>query len=244
MPQSFGLSSSNKISMSVALNSAATDSSLLFIQGEDKKFIAIEMVKRKIRMVWNLGGKTTIVTHPIEIQMRDPKLDESWYEIEANRTMSVGSLTVRQMNNNSFLSDSSIETMDSGMENTRFLITPQNRIWIGAVPKDIRPAQLLNIEGIGVVVNQLVIDDVQYGLWHFAHSEGDCSPAMLGPQPAAVVGNARHFNGDGYSVVRKARSKPYRRTVFDVQMQFRSWDENALLFLTVDEKNVSTINYF
>lgn len=239
MPQTYGLTSANKIVMNIALNSPMADSNLVFIQGEDRKFIAIEMVRRKIRMMWNLGGKTTMVTHPMEIQPRDPKLDEGWYQIEANRTMSVGSLTVRQMTNNSFYTSSTVETADSGIEHTRFQITAQNRIWMGGVPKALRPVQMGNAEGLGVVVHQLFIDDVQYGLWHFAHSEGDCAPTMLGPQERTATINARSFNGEGYSVVKKSRAKPYRKTVFDVQMQFRSRDENALLFLSVDEKNVS-----
>lgn len=242
MPQSFGLSSSNRISLTIALNTPMVDSNLLFIQGEDKKFIAIEMVRRKIRMVWNLGGKTTVITHPLQIERMDPKRDDAWYHIEVNRTMSLGSLTVTQIMNHTSSGISSTETADSGMEYTKFTVTPQNRIWLGGVPKTIRPTQLVNIEGLGVMVHQLFIDDIQYGLWHFAHSEGDCNPGMLGPQTySGGAASARSFNGEGYSVVKKMRAKPYRKTLFDVQMQFRSRDENALLFLSVDEKNVSFI---
>lgn len=239
MPQTFGLTTSNTIKMSIALNRNTNDSSLIFIQGEDQRFIAVEMVKSRIRLVWNLGGKTTVVTHPMEIVRKDPKLDEAWYQIEANRTMNIGSLTVRQMTSSGVFSNSSLKSDDSGIEYTRFSITPANRIWIGGVPREIRPPQLTNREGLGVIIHQLYIDDKQYGLWHFAHSEGECGGAMLGPQQSTSTINARYFNGEGYSVVRKTRARPYRKTLFSVQMQFRTRDENALLFLTVDEKNVS-----
>ncbi|XP_059617833.1 laminin subunit alpha lam-3 [Phlebotomus argentipes] len=242
MPQTFGLTTSNTIKMSIALNRNINDSSLIFIQGEDQRFIAVEMVKSHIRLVWNLGGKTTIVTHPVEMQHKDPKLDEAWYQIEANRTMNIGSLTVRQMTQYGTYSNSSVETGDSGIEYTRFSLSPANRVWIGGVPKDIRPPQLINREGLGVTLYQLYIDDKQYGLWHFAHSEGECGGAMLGPQQSTSTINSRYFNGEGYSVVKKTRPKPYRRTLFSVQMQFRTRDENALLFLTVDEKNNRSIS--
>uniref|UniRef100_A0A7G3AFZ3 Putative extracellular matrix glycoprotein laminin subunit alpha and gamma n=1 Tax=Lutzomyia longipalpis TaxID=7200 RepID=A0A7G3AFZ3_LUTLO len=242
MPQTFGLTTSNTIKMSIALSRNINDSSLIFIQGEHQRFIAVEMVKRRIRLVWNLGGKTTVVTNPIEIIQKDPKLDEAWYSIEANRTMNIGSIAVRQMTNNGVFSNATIESGDSGIEYTRFSMAPSNRIWIGGVPRDIRPPQLTNREGLGVVVHQLYIDDKQYGLWHFMHTEGECNGAMLGPQQSTSTINARYFNGEGYSVVRKTRARPYRKTLFSVQMQFKTRDENALLFLTVDEKNNRSIS--
>lgn len=40
----------------------------------------------------------------------------------------------------------------------------------------------------------------------------------------------------------KTRPRPTRKNLFSVQMTFRTLDENALLFLAVDDKNVSKIN--
>jgi len=50
---------------------------------------------------------------------------------------------------------------------------------------------------------------------------------------------ARHFNGLGYAQLMKTRPRPTRKNLFSVQMTFRTLDENALLFLAVDDKNVS-----
>lgn len=49
-------------------------------------------MKRKIRFVWNLGGDTASITHPMELHKKDLNYDEAWYQIEANRTMNVGNL--------------------------------------------------------------------------------------------------------------------------------------------------------
>lgn len=213
---------------------------LLFIEGENKKFIAIEMVKRRIRFLWNLGGNTATVTHPLEVQTRDPKYDDAWYHIEANRTMNLGSLIVSQMGNNNTLLRSSTSNGASQPENTRLVIEPTSRIWIGGVPADVRPKELQAQEaGLGVILNQAVLDEKPVGLWHFAHSEGECGGAMLGAHETSVNANERHFNGEGYAVVTKARSRPYRKKFFALQMSFKTLDENALLFLAVDEKNVS-----
>lgn len=203
------------------------------------------MVKRKIRFVWNLGGDTASVTHPLEIHKKDPVYDEAWYHIEANRTMNLGSLHVRQMGYGSYANVSPKQadttTAASQPDFTRFIVVPNNRVWIGGVPSDIRPSDLLaNDAGLSVVLNQVYIDEKQIGLWHFTHSEGECGGAMLGAHENANSVNTRHFNGHGYAVVTKERSKPYRKNFFALQMAFKTFDENALLFLAVDEKNVSS----
>lgn len=227
--------------MSIALSETSGTSPLLYIQGEQSKFMAIEMVKRKIRFVWNLGGETGTIIHPLEIQTRDSQYDDAWYQIEANRTMNLGSLVVRQMGNNGSLLFSRTMSDATSAENTRFLITPNDRIWIGGVPADIKPKALLSGTGLGVIVQQIYIDDDQIGLWHFAHSEGECGGAMHGAHEISAVSTARQFNGEGYSAVSKPRTRPYRKNVFSIQMAFKTLDENALLFLAVDEKNVLTI---
>lgn len=242
IPASFGLTTSNSIKLSIAYNSDSINSPLFFLQGEDRKFLALEMVKRKIRFVWNLGGDTAVITHPMEIQRLDPAFDEAWYHIEANRTMNLGSLTVRQMGFNSSLLYSPPANGASQPEFTRFAVSPNNRLWIGGVPNDVKPKELqANEPGLGVILHQAYVNEKQVGLWHFTHSEGQCDGAMLGAHETSETANARHFNGQGYAVVSKTRSKPYRKNFFALQMSFKTLDDNALLFLAVDEKNVSII---
>ncbi len=245
IPHAFGVTTSNTIKMSIALSMNSVTSPLLFIQGDNSKFIAIEMVKRKIRLVWNLGGDTAIVTHPVEIQTRDPKYDDAWYQIEVNRTMNLGSLVVRQMTNWGSFVPAKTNTGLSSNDHTRLMITPNNRVWVGGIPADIKPRELQSDVGLGVVVHQVFIDEKQIGLWHFAHSEGECNGAMLGAHGETPTSNSRHFNGDGYSAISRVGSKLYKNNFFSLQMTFKTLDENALLFLAVDEKNVrKTENFF
>lgn len=210
------------------------------------------MVKRKIRFVWNLGGETASITHPLEIQAKEPIYDEAWYYIEANRTMNLGSLAVRQDGNlnDAFNSNSQqkyLTPVNGASENdyTRFVIIPSNRIWIGGIPHDIRPKELhATLNGLEMVLNRLYINEKQIGLWHYVHQEGDCNGAVQAPHESSTSSaSVRHFNGEGYSVVSKQRTKPYRKNFFALQMTFKTLDENALLFLAVDEKNVSAHTY-
>lgn len=46
---------------------------------------------------------------------------------------------------------------------------------------------------------------------------------------------AYHFRGDGYSELRHSSSSPYNKYFFSVSLNFRSFDEDALLFLAVKE---------
>ena len=237
-PTTYGPSTSTSIVMTIALNNKNGNSQLLFIQGEDTKFIALELVKKKVRLVWNLGGDTGVITHPLEILTRDPKYDDAWYKIEANRTMNVLSLIVRRMTNNGILAPSTTSSGATSSDNTRITFDPSSRIWLGGVPENMKPAELTAKDGLNVVVHQLFVDYTQIGLWHFISSEGQCNGAMLGAHENSAAINSRNFNGQGYAVMKTSSSRPYRKNFFSLQMSFKTLDENALLFLTVDEKNV------
>ena len=224
--------------MTIALNSKKTDSALMFLQGEDQKFIALEMINRKIYLLWNLGADTGVIMHPIEIQTRDPKYDDAWYKVEVSRTLNIGSLIVQRMTNEGEYASSSEVTGATSQDHTRLTIDHNSRVYLGGVPDNLRPAEMKSANGLSVIVHQLFIDHLQVGLWHFASTEGKCEGAMLGATETSD--SSRHFNGKGYSVVRSLSSRAYPKKIFSLQITFRTLDENALLFLTVDEKNVRT----
>lgn len=238
VPPTFGLSTANTIKLSVALNSKATTSPILYLQGNDNRFLAIEMVKRKIRFAWNLGGDTASVTHPMELFKKDLEFDEAWYQIEANRTMNVGSLIVRHLGIHANRSVP-MSSAASQLEFTKIVLTPSNKLWIGRIPDEIYSSEsgLSHDNELSVVVSNLQVDGKPVGLWNFVNSDGDCDGAMYGATDIRAS-NVRHFNGEGYSAVRKERFRPYKKNFFALQMSFKTLDENALLFLAVDEKNV------
>jgi laminin, alpha 1/2 len=223
--------------MTLSLSSRNVDSPLLYMQGEDSKFIALEMVNRKIYLLWNLGSDTGVVMHPEEIQTRDPKYDDAWYKIEVTRTLNIGSLTVQRMTNEGTFAPASSVVGATSQEYTRFTMEHTNRVYLGGVPEGMRPSELKSVNGLSTIVHQLFIDHLQVGLWHFTSTEGKCDGAMLGP--TETTDSSRHFNGQGYSVVKSLTPRSTPKQVFSLQITFRTLDENALLFLTVDEKNVS-----
>lgn len=222
--------------MTIALNSKNANSPLLFLKGEDQKFIALEMINRKVYLIWNLGLDTGIITHPMEIQTRDSKYDDAWYKIEILRTLNIGSLTVQRMTNDGDFANSNAVTGATSQDFTRLTIDHTSRVYMGGVPESLRPLELKSKNGLSVTVHQLFIDQLQVGLWHFSSSEGKCEGAMIGATETSD--SSRHFSGQGYSVVRSVSSRAYPKKIFSLQITFKTLDENALLFLTVDEKNV------
>uniref|UniRef100_A0A1B0BIW7 Laminin subunit alpha-1 n=1 Tax=Glossina palpalis gambiensis TaxID=67801 RepID=A0A1B0BIW7_9MUSC len=242
LPVSYGLTTSNNIKISFALTNRNGNSPLLYLQGMDGRYIALDLFKRRVRLLWNLGGSTAIITHPLEVQTRELQEDDAWYHIEANRTLNVGTLLVRRMNNYGRLIPQNPVIGSSDLEFTRFFQTPEERTYIGGYPNFIRTKDLPFSSGLNVVIHKVEIDDKPVGLWNFASSDGKCTGAMIGAEESTSSSVARHFNGIGYAEVKKFRPRPYRKNLFALQMTFKTLDENALLFLAVDEKNNRSVS--
>lgn len=47
---------------------------------------------------------------------------------------------------------------------------------------------------------------------------------------------AYSFNGNGYAVRSRVSSGPYNKYMFGVSISFRTYDENALLFLAINKE--------
>ncbi|KAL5281190.1 LAMA2 family protein [Megaselia abdita] len=240
-PPVLGLSTSNSLKMLFSLNTSSPNSPLLYIEGSQNHFMSLELFRRKIRFVWNLGGKTAEVTHDLEIKPQDPNYAEAWYYIEANRTLNIGSLAVRQMNNYGFLKNSDIVTGSSDSENTRFIRTAKNKIWLGGIPNN-SPRNGVMSSGLNVIVNEVFVDNKPLGLWNFDSTKGSCLASKKGAYNPESRSKERYFDGGGYSEVKKTRSRYYRKNLFELQMWFKTLDEDALLFLAIDNKNNRSVS--
>jgi len=159
LPASYGLSTSNKIRMSFALSNHLESSPLIHLASSEGRHITLELYKRRVRLVWNLGGTTATVTHPMVVHTRDPKYDDAWYHVEANRTLNLGSLVVRRMNNYGELTPPNPVTItgSTDTEHTRFYQSRSDRISLGGfASKDLQFTP-----GLNVVVHQVEVDNAQ-----------------------------------------------------------------------------------
>ena len=131
---------------------ASGDSLLVYLAGHNSlgqqqpDFLALEMVGRQVRFLWNAGGGTTVLTHPLKLQPSPDGLtdDSRWYKIEAERTGNVGSLKVRPVKapDDDSTSSTSSSSMDEGTTVTgagppRFTkmdLVTGNKLYVGRLP--------------------------------------------------------------------------------------------------------------
>jgi len=94
VPTTLQPSSMSTVSLTYALGKDHRDSLLFYLpagrrHGNDKDvdFLALEMVDRKIRFLWNVGGGTQVLTHPLRLLPSPDDLsdDSRWYHIQARR---------------------------------------------------------------------------------------------------------------------------------------------------------------
>lgn len=258
IPRIVGLTTSNTIRLSVALNPNAASTAgaatpLLFVQGAVAgTFIALELRQRRVHLAWNLGGNTGQLTHTVELQPRDPKYNDAWYQIAVNRTMNLATLSVAQMDAHGALRPTRSLSGSTSPEHTRLLVSGRDsRLWLGGVPAGIRPAELAAGQRstaaapLAAIVHKLHVDGEPVGLWNFAHSQGACAGAVAGAHETSTsaFGSASwHFNGHGYATVQKKSRRMMSRERFAMQLIFRTFDENALLFLAVDESTNRSVS--
>ncbi|XP_053979211.1 laminin subunit alpha-1-like isoform X1 [Hylaeus volcanicus] len=240
--------STNTIVMTFALPKGKEEGSLFYLPSSiNDDFIALEIVNRRVRFVWNVGGDTGFLTHSEVIESGNIRDDRFWYRIEAERIRHVGKLLVRKQ---SSTIGRKIETLTNKTESkySRFDITTSDRVWIGGIPKDLsqrRRIELISTSGLPGCVHRVILDGKSIGLWNFITTAPDmaCIACVEGLEDARDD-TTYSFNGEGYAVRNRVSSGPYNKYIFGVSMNFRTYDENALLFLAFNPLNNQHIMIF
>jgi laminin alpha 1/2 len=230
--------------LTFALNHKDRDSLLFYLpatkkHGNDQEtdFLAVEMLDRQIRFLWNAGGGTTVLSHPLKLQPSPDDLsdDSRWYKIEAERTGNVGSLRVRPVKPENDRDIEGVTVTGAGPARfTKIDLTTGDKLYIGRVP-DNAPTDLKTSKFSGHL-HQLWYDGQPVGLWNFmSTSAAGCSPSMEGAQEAKDESSFR-FNGQGYAEL--AQIPRYDSRQYSITFSFKSLDENALLFLAINETHL------
>ncbi|XP_076751939.1 wing blister [Xylocopa sonorina] len=242
-PSTLQPTSTNTIVMTFALPEGKEEGPLFYLPSSiNDDFLALEIVNRRVRFVWNVGGGTGIVVHPEVIRNGDLQNDSLWYRIEAERIRHIGKLSVTKqatLGRNHFIMNS------TNAEYGRFDITTTDRAWIGKIPRsERRRTELLAPNGLPACVHQVILDGKPLGLWNFITTAPDmaCEGCVGGVEDARD--DTYSFNGEGYAVRSRVSSRPYSKYLFSVSINFRTYDENALLLLAINPKNDQHIMIF
>ncbi|XP_077268130.1 wing blister isoform X1 [Temnothorax americanus] len=237
-PATLQPSSTTSIVITFALPTSRKEGSLFYLpSGINDDFVALEIVDKKVRFLWNVGGGTGILTHPEVLESGDLQKDKFWYRIEAERTRHTGKLSVHKQSSTSGQYLPVINMTNS--EYGRFDVLPTDRVWIGGIPKSQRrPTELIAGNGLPGCIHQVILDGRQIGLWNFITTAPDkaCKACVEGVEDARDD-IAYSFNGEGYAVRNRVSSGPYNKYMFGVSISFRTYDENALLFLATNREN-------
>uniref|UniRef100_A0A0A9YKQ2 Laminin subunit alpha-1 n=1 Tax=Lygus hesperus TaxID=30085 RepID=A0A0A9YKQ2_LYGHE len=233
-PANLEPSTMTTIVLTYAISSQLRDALLFYLPSSSTDdFVAIEMVNRKMRFVWNVGGGLGEVTHPLHIQTAgDLNKDQHWYRVEAERVSNIGNLWVRPVvvPEGSSLRDSPPATNASLAGVGRFDVGPGDRVWVGGA--DRRHPHLLSTQsGLVGCLHHLHLNGRPIGLWDFStQNPHSCTACVEGAQEV-VDESSYSFAGDGYSVVTHDSSGTYNKYLFSVSLKFKTFDSNALLFI-------------
>ncbi|XP_014221917.2 laminin subunit alpha-1 [Trichogramma pretiosum] len=231
-------SSTTTIVMTLAIPESQREGLLFYLASSiNDDYVAIEMYDRKIRFVWNVGGGTGVVTHPQILNAGSLTDETMWYRIEAERIRHLGKLSVSKQlsRSNNYLPVVNMTSSEFGLLD----VTSLDRIWIGGLPElQFKPASLIAPVGLPACVHQVILDGKPIGLWNFLSNAPDnaCRPCTEGVEYMSSD-VSYSFNGKGYAVRSRVNSGPYNKYTFGVSISFRSYDEDALLFLAIDLDN-------
>ena len=207
------------------------------VKPENRDFMALEMIDRRIRFSWNNGAETTSILHNATIGNGEGR-DTIWYRITAERIGHIGRLNVRTVkplyvsanDNRWVVGESSPESNVLNLHRADLLY-----IGGGAIPDSLRSPDLNNDEAkFTGVLYQLEVNDRAIGLWNFVTSAG-CRETHSGQAQDSNTGGADcySFFGDGYAVQKGIRN--YDSRYLAVSLEFKSFDADALLFYAVNE---------
>ncbi|KAK8738877.1 hypothetical protein OTU49_003716 [Cherax quadricarinatus] len=228
-------STTTSILLSYAISSSDKNALLMYLGSHNSSdFMAVEMVNRKIEFSWDAGGGAQRITHPLKLLTNTPQVsdDTRWYHITINRIGNIGQLSVTPAN---IEGPAEVVTPVSNASPPGFSkmdLLPSDILWIGGIPASAQ--NIVKTNRFAGCLHTLSIDGEHIGLWNFTESEG-CGACNEGEELVSRQADeiALGFNGKGYfkGTNRIRIPKQHYSTV----LAFKSLDEDALLFLAVNE---------
>ena len=231
-----------KISLIFGIDTSDRDGMLVYIpaSGGANDFVAIDMVDRKIRFLWNNGANTQIITHNVTIEsaMTPSNLltdQHMWYKITAERIGNIGRLNVRKVRPIYDHPDYHKWVVDE-LPASAFSLDAKSYddIYVGGglVPDYLGKSVEFSTYRFNGVLFELSVNGKLIGLWNYVRSEG-CRETHSGvTDDGEYQQSCFAFNGEGYATQRNIKN--YDPRYLSVSMEVQTFDENALLLLAVN----------
>ncbi|XP_013397032.1 laminin subunit alpha-2 isoform X2 [Lingula anatina] len=230
-------STTNTISFNFKTNNTEKDMLLFYVQGEEKpEFMAVEIVERKLRFVWNSGGGVAMANHSLQIESEETSIqpDEKWYSVIARRTANVGTLAVQKIK---FAGndDPALASSSSSAQFTKLDLNDRAKLYVAGAPQGTveRDPALKGGMFVGCIAD-VTLDGRVIGLHNFNQSFGECGMCTESPTPVAPK-DISQFDGTGYAEVPPIQR--YDSTGYLALFEFRTFWEDALLFFSGNKAN-------
>ena len=211
---------------------------------DERDFMAIEMVDRKIRFLWNNGAGTSSITHNATI---DPVLgggfhDHMWYKITAERIGNIGRLNVRKIRPEYARPEFDRWVVGEAPMTANVLnLHRQDLLYVGggAIPDELKSPKLQSGNKFVGILYHMEVDGKNVGLWNFVTNAG-CRETHTGilQEVDSTEHSCYTFQGNGYAMQQDIRH--YDPQYLSLALEFKSFDANALLFFGVNEYTVSS----
>ncbi|KFQ65922.1 Laminin subunit alpha-1, partial [Pelecanus crispus] len=189
---------------------------LLFYLGSNGKtdFLAVEMRRGKVALLWDLGSGSTRVEYP-DFQIDNNK----WHRIHATRFGKTGTLSIEEMNSNQKPSSKSATSPGTA---SVLDVNKSTLMFIGGLGGQIKKSPAVKVTHFKGCMGEASLNSKSIGLWNYVEREGQCNGCFGSPQDEDT---SFHFDGSGYSVVEKA----LRSTVTQIIIFFSTFSPNGLL---------------
>uniref|UniRef100_A0A8B9DLH3 Laminin subunit alpha-1 n=1 Tax=Anser cygnoides TaxID=8845 RepID=A0A8B9DLH3_ANSCY len=208
------ISSTNYNTLTLNVKTTEPDN-LLFYLGSNGKtdFLAVEMRRGKVALLWDLGSGSTRVEYP-DLQIDNNK----WHRIHAT--------SIEEVNSNQ---KSSSKSATSPGTASILDVNKSTLMFIGGLGGQIKKSPAVKVTHFKGCMGEASLNGKSIGLWNYMEREGKCNGCFGSPQDEDT---SFHFDGSGYSVVEKA----LRSTVTQIIIFFSTFSPNGLLlYLTSND---------
>uniref|UniRef100_A0A8C3DG64 Laminin subunit alpha-1 n=1 Tax=Corvus moneduloides TaxID=1196302 RepID=A0A8C3DG64_CORMO len=202
------ISSTNYNTLTLNVKTAEPDN-LLFYLGSavsQTDFLAVEMRRGKVALLWDLGSGSTRVEYP-DFQINNNK----WHRIHATSIEEVNS--DQKPSPKSGTSPGTASVLD---------VNKSTLMFVGGLGGQIKKSPAVKVTHFKGCLGEASLNGKSVGLWNYIEREGKCNGCFGSPQDEDT---SFHFDGSGYSVVQKA----LRSTVTQIIIFFSTFSPNGLL---------------
>ncbi|XP_068621214.1 laminin subunit alpha-1 [Battus philenor] len=225
-----GGGSVTRLALAVSFDRVVRNGTLFMLQDlEAERYMKLSVEKERLRLAWNVGVGQGFLVHPEPLVPTHDDADHMSYRIEVERVWSTVRLKVERAGETAVVTTNSTGGGDAGGTLQAAML------WLGE--------EAMPLPGC---VHALHADDHVLGLWAFTRQPSSASCVACTHRWYSVASHGEPamtwFGGAGYAELRRAGLRPSDRRHFSLSFTFRTRDENALLFMALDEANNRSVS--